>query len=81
MTYKQLREKLVKMGKKGFVRWTNSQIVEFAQVTDTGAVKITNVISRKSYFIPRKMNELNITILKTEVGFIKMGDLLPKSMR
>lgn len=81
MTYKQLREKLTSNGKKAFVRWNKSGIVEFARVTDTGSVQITNVISKKSYHIPRKMNELDITVLDPNAGFIKMGDLLPKSMR
>jgi hypothetical protein len=78
MTFKELRHLLI-WGPQT-IRWNKSGIVELAQLQRNGAIVITNVISRKSYHIPKRYNELNITIVPPH-EMVALGDLLPKNMR
>lgn len=74
MTFTQLRKYL--HHHPGFIRWTNSGIVEYAEVEENGAIRVTNVISKKSYILPKRTDKLHVEIYKESV--IALGSLMPK---
>lgn len=76
MTFKTLRRILDSSeNKMQFIEWRNSGIIEAAQLAPNGAIEVVNLISRKRYFIPRRMSNLNIKIVR---GMIQVKKLLPK---
>jgi hypothetical protein len=79
MTFRELRRELEKESPKP-IRWMNSGIVELAYLEPNGAVSISNVVSGKQYFLPRRITELNVEFIK-EDALIPLGSLIPKSMR
>lgn len=80
MTFKSLRKLLNKCeNKMAFIEWKNSGIVEAAQLTPNGAIKIINIISQKEYCIPRGYNDINVKVVTD--GLISIGKLVPKELR
>ena len=80
LTYKYLRNYTHNHGGKQIIEWTKSKIVEIATVEKNGAIRITNVVSGKSYTLPRKYQELEIRLVKKD-ELVSLGQLLPKSLR
>jgi len=78
MTFNQLKESL-KNGPRA-VQWTKSQIVEIASLEKNGAVRITNIISDKSYILPRKNSEWILNLIP-EGDWIKIGNLSPRDKK
>jgi hypothetical protein len=79
MTFRKLRRELTKENPK-VIRWIASGIVELARLEPNGAVSISNSISGKQYFLPKKMTEFNIEFIPKD-ALVALGDLIPKSMR
>lgn len=79
MTFRQLRNQLVGRGYT-VIRWNNSGIVEAAHVTETGAVVITNMITRRTFKIPHRYADIDVTVLGGD-ELVALGDLFPKGMR
>jgi hypothetical protein len=78
MIFKELRNNLTRE-KFTPIKWTNSRIVEFARILPNGAIEIHNGITGKTYIWPRKFKEIHVEIYKDNK--IKLGDMIPKSMR
>lgn len=76
MTFRQLRNYLHNHGPQG-VLWLESNIVERAEVTENGAVRITNLFSKQSYILPRKYTELKLRILDKK-DWIFLGQFTTK---
>lgn len=78
MTFSKLRRELTDAGRPLAVKWTQSDIVEVASLESNGAVRITNVITKNSYILPRRV-EVHVEILTD--GLVSLGQLFPKSMK
>jgi hypothetical protein len=76
MTFKQLRNALIKDG-PFYIKWNRSGIIEYAEAEANGAVRVTNLISGRSFILPRKYAQFDITIVDW-ASFIRMGSLLEK---
>lgn len=79
MTFKKLRREISGRGPVPIV-WNKSGIVELAEVTNSGGISITNVITKKSYRIPPHYKNLDLTVLDRN-QLVTLGSLLPKEMR
>jgi len=81
MTFKELRRKIQERPDKALViRWRKSGIVEIATLTPSGAINITNAISKKTFKMSLKYQNVDIEIVPA-IGYVTLGELLPKSMR
>lgn len=79
MTFHELRKYLHNFGPQ-MVQWGESGIVEQAKMMKNGAVRITNVATRKSYILPKGYECINLRIVdKNEM--VILGSLLPKGKR
>jgi hypothetical protein len=76
MTFRQLRRYLTAQGPQA-VRWLRSGIVEVAEVTPNGAVRITNVVSGRAYTLPRCYSDVQIALVP-RTSLVPLGALLPK---
>ena len=61
------------------IEWDRSKIVEMAELTPTGGVKVMNIVTKKVYQLPKR-SEHYFRVLPMD-GMIEMGRLLPKGLR
>jgi len=80
MPFQKFREILrVQQDQKALIQWTNSGVVEVAELLPNNTIKILNVVSGRAYLLRRTMTKLNLKFYKEE--FVALGDLVPKYLR
>jgi hypothetical protein len=79
MTFKELRRFLANNGSSG-IRWNKSGIVELAVLELNGAVRVINIISQKSYILPKMYKEVDISIVLPH-ELVSVTSLAPREMR